>query len=241
MIHLTGVMGRDANDGAGHAVATSWSAPYRVTRRGWPSSEVSRPLLPLNPLNGGAPGIDGSSTRTGVATSALSVEAGGVSRNREADSATSSDRAADGSGLGGGAGGLCAMAGCGEGVAGCGSTSGSRERSIRGRGTGAARRTSFLGAGVGGAGGRAGSDVGATGGGATRVGGGAAGIGGGLAGIGGGTAGIGVGSDASLSIGLDSFEYPVSATGIARSAIAAMPARKAYGLRRSPRARATRS
>jgi hypothetical protein len=219
MIHLTGAMGRDANDGAGHAVATRLECVYRVTRRGWPSSEVSRPLLPLNPLNGGAPGMDGSSTRTGVATGALSYEADGFSRNREADSATSSDRAADGSGLDGVAGGLCTMAGCAEGVAGCGSKSGSRERSIRGRGAGgAARRTSFLGAGVGGAGGRARSGVGTTAGGA---------------------AGIGVGSGASSSTGLHSVEYPVSATGIARSAIAAMLARKANGLRRSPRARAT--
>jgi len=230
MIHLTGAMGRDANDGAGHAVATRPERDYRVTRRGWPSSEVSRPLLPLNPPNG-APGMSGSSARTGVATDAVSVEAGGVSRTRGADSATSSDRAADSAGLdGGGAGGPCTMAGCGEGVAGCGagatgfgSKSGSRERSIRGRGAGAARRTSFLGSGVGGAGGRATSGVGAI------TTGGAAGI------------GVGVGSGASLSTGLHSVEYPVSATGIARSAIAAMLARKANGLRRSPRARATRS
>jgi hypothetical protein len=221
MIHLTGAMGRDANDGAGHAAATRPARVYRVTRRGWPSSEVSRPLLPLNPPNGGAPGMSESSARTGVATDALSVEAGGVSRTREADSATSSDRAADGSGLDGVAGGLCTMAGCGEGVAGCGSKSGSRERSIRGRGVGATRRTSFLGSGVGGAGGRARSGVGAI--------------------TTGGAAGIGVGSGASLSTGLHSVEYPVSATGIARSAIAAMLARKANGLRRSPRARATRS
>jgi hypothetical protein len=226
MIHLTGAMGRDANDGAGHAVATRPERDYRVTRRGWPSSEVSRPLLPLNPPNG-APGMSGSSARTGVATDAVSVEAGGVSRTREADSATSSDRAADGSGLDGVAGGLCTMAGCGEGVAGCGegvagcgSKSGSRERSIRGRGAGAARRTSFLGSGVGGAGGRARSGVGS---------------------ITGGAAETGVGGGASLSTGLHNVEYPLSATGIARSAIAAMLARKANGLRRSPRARATRS
>ena len=218
MIHLTGAMGRDANDGAGHAVATRPERDYRVTRRGWPSSEVSRPLLPLNPPNG-APGMSGSSARTGVATDAVSVEAGGVSRTRGADSATSSDRD-----------GPCTMAGCGEGVAGCGagatgfgSKSGSRERSIRGRGAGAARRTSFLGSGVGGAGGTASSGVGAI------TTGGAAGI------------GVGVGSGASLTTGLHSVEYPVSATGIARSAIAAMLARKTNGLRRSPRARATRS
>jgi hypothetical protein len=139
MIYLTGAKGRDANDRTGHTGATRLESAYRVTRRGWPSSEVSRPLLPLNPLNGGAPGMDGSSARTGVATDALSVEAGGVSRSREADSATSSDRAADGSGLDGGvAGGPCTMTGCGGGVAGGGSKSGSRERSIRGRGAGAA-------------------------------------------------------------------------------------------------------
>jgi hypothetical protein len=228
MIHLTGAMGRDANDSAGHAVATRPERDYRVTRRGWPSSEVSRPLLPLNPPNGGAPGMSETSARTGVATDALSVEAGGVSRTRGADSATSSDRAADGSGLnGGGAGGPCTMAGCGEGVAGCeggatgfGRKSASRERSIRGRGAGAARRTSFLGSGVGGAGGRARSRVGA---------------------ITGGAAGTGVRGGASSSTGLHSVEYPVSATGIARSAIAAMLARKANGLRRPPTARATRS
>lgn len=217
MIHSTGAMGHDANDGAGHAVVTRREGAYRVTRRGWPSSEVSRPLLPPNPLNGGAPGMDGSSARTGVATGAPSFEAGGVSRNREADSATSSDRAADGSGLDGVAGGPCTIVGCGEGVAGCGSKSGSRERSIRGRGAGAARRTSFLGVGGGGAGGRLRSGVGA---------------------IASGAAGTGAGGGISLSVGLRSVEYPASATDIARSAIAAMPVRKASGLRRWPRARA---
>jgi hypothetical protein len=150
MIHLTGAMGRDANDAVVHAMAMPLECAQRVTRRGWPSSEVSRPLLPLNPLNGGAPGTDGSATRTGVATAAVSLDADGVSRDRAADSGPSSDRATADAGLEGVAGGACTPTGLGArgGVTGRGSKSGSRERSIRGRGSGAARRTSFWGAGV---------------------------------------------------------------------------------------------
>jgi hypothetical protein len=247
MIHLTGAMGRDANDAVVHAVAAQLECAYRVTRRGWPSSEVSRPLLPLNPLNGGAPGTDGSSARTGVAIAALSLEAGGVSRTREADSRTSSDRATDGAGLEGVAGGACTAAGPGAraGVAGCGSTSGSRERSIRGRGAGAARRTSLLGAGGRGVGGRLTTSLPETlesTDGFARSGVGA---------ITGGAVGTGARAGASLrssragallsSTGLQSVELPLSAMGIARSATAAMLARTARGRRRSPRARATRS
>ena len=58
MIHLTGAMGHGANDGAGTYAGGEVPEAYRVTRRGCPSSEVSRALLPLNPLIGGAPGMD---------------------------------------------------------------------------------------------------------------------------------------------------------------------------------------
>ena len=89
MIHLTGPALGGANDAAP-------SRRYRAARRGCPSSAVSRPLLPVSPLNGGAPGIAGKVTITGVARIPLSLAAGGVSGVRGADSATGSERAGAG-------------------------------------------------------------------------------------------------------------------------------------------------
>ena len=89
MIHLTGPPW----------VVQTTRAPsrrYRAARRGCPSSAVSRPLLPVSPLNGGAPGIAGKVTITGVARIPLSLAAGGVSGVRGADSATGSERAGAG-------------------------------------------------------------------------------------------------------------------------------------------------
>ena len=91
MIHLTGPPW----------VVQTTRAPsrrYRAARRGCPSSAVSRPLLPVSPLNGGAPGIAGRVTITGVARIPLSLAAGGVSGVRGADSATGSERAGAGVG-----------------------------------------------------------------------------------------------------------------------------------------------
>src|SRR5262245_66366635 len=69
---------------------------YRMTRRGWPSSEVSRPLLPLSPANGGAPGTGGSAARAGEAGGALSLGGGAISSAFGGASATRSRGAGGG-------------------------------------------------------------------------------------------------------------------------------------------------
>ena len=111
-----------------------------------------------------------------MAIVALSFNDDAVSGEREVGSEAGSDRATDGAGLEGGAGGACAAggeavdgvgvdgAGLVGAVADCDGTSGSRERSMRGRDAGVAgsaarsavgvRRISFLDGEVRGTGGR---------------------------------------------------------------------------------------
>jgi len=85
-----------------------------VTRRGWPSSELSGPLLPFMPLNGGAPRMDGKlAARTVGPMAGLSLAVGGLSRQRGVGSGTISVRATEGAGLGGVTGGAGAAAGPG--------------------------------------------------------------------------------------------------------------------------------
>src|SRR6266478_1510623 len=88
MIHLTGPPG-----------VAQTTRRYRLTRRGCPSSAGSRPLLPVSPLNGGAPGIEGRVTSTGVARTPLSLAAAGeISGAGAVDSTMSSERTGDGAG-----------------------------------------------------------------------------------------------------------------------------------------------
>lgn len=112
MIHLTGAAGQGANEAVVPA-ATSLERVYGVTRRGWPSSELSGPLLPFMPLNGGAPRTDGKLARTVDPIAALSLAVDGLSRHRGVGSGTISDRATEGAGLGDVTGGVGATAGPG--------------------------------------------------------------------------------------------------------------------------------
>jgi len=212
--------------------------------------------------------MDRASDGTGMAIAVPSFKDGDVSDDREVGSGAGSDRAIEGAGLGGGAAGACRAGGAGVdgsgvdkgGVVGVtvaerDGASASRERPMRGRGASAAgsaarsavgaRRISFFGGNIRGAGGRLATRLRAalvvglesTEDGRTCVG----PAGGGVE-LGGG-AGFSIRSErtgASLlatklsATSVRIAEYPLTQIGIDRSAIAAMPTGTASGPRRRP-------
>src|SRR5262245_44643948 len=115
MIHLSGALGGGANRatrGPRKPRADRVPARYWGARRGCPSSDVSRPLLPESPPNG-APGTDGAFARAGAGAGSISLRPGGTSGARAGRSGVVWERATDCSGFVGLAGGASVALGVG--------------------------------------------------------------------------------------------------------------------------------